>query len=155
MLSIKKFLQKNLPPYDHAIGYAQTLLFPLFLLVLRSFTAHIFLMSALEKIEDALKGDWYKVIFLYTTVHPVPLLSPAVAAILGTGSEIIFAVMLILGLGTRFASAGLVTVAIVATISIGYYPTHTFWFLLLGVTLFTGGGLYSIDAIIRKWVRDE
>lgn len=47
----------------------------------------------------------------------MPLLAPAVAALLGTAAELALPVLLLLGLGTRFAALALFAFNVVAVIS--------------------------------------
>ena len=77
---------------------------------------------------------------------------------LGTGAELIFPVLLVIGLATRFSAGALFIVNIVAVIS---YPglgeiglkDHIYWGILLLVTLLHGPGKISIDHFIRrKWM---
>jgi len=85
----------------------------------------------------------------------VPLLSPTLAAYLGTAAELILPVMLALGLGGRLAAAALFVFNIVAVIS---YPDlnevgvmqHQYWGVLLLMLLLYGPGKLSIDWIIRR-----
>ena len=74
---------------------------------------------------------------LFEYEYSVPFLSPAMAAYLGTGAELILPVLLLLGLGGRFAAIALFIFNIVAVIS---YPTlndagkvwHYLWGFVLG-----------------------
>ena len=103
--------------------------------------------------------DWETTIDLFKYEFHVPLLSPFVAAVLGTGAELVFPVLLVIGLTTRFSAGALFIFNIIAVIS---YPTlgeaglkdHTYWGILLMVTLLHGPGKISIDHFIRrKWMR--
>ena len=89
----------------------------------------------------------------------MPLLPPQAAAILGTGVELVFPVLLVIGLATRFSAATLFVFNIVAVIS---YPglsevglkDHIYWGILLLVTLLHGSGKISIDHFIRRqWMK--
>ena len=90
----------------------------------------------------------------------MPLLPPEIAALLGTGVELVFPVLLVLGLGTRFAAVVLFVFNIVAVIS---YPDlgevglqdHQTWGLLLLVTLLHGPGKLSLDHLIGRRLFDR
>jgi len=88
----------------------------------------------------------------------VPLLPPTAAAALGTFGELVFPVLLWIGLTTRLAAVGLQIVNIVAVISVLYLFTdglsdpafgdHYLWgLMMLGLT-FYGPGKLSADHIL-------
>jgi putative oxidoreductase len=80
----------------------------------------------------------------------VSLLPPEAAAVLGTGVELLFPLLLVLGLGSRLAAAVLFDFNIVAVIS---YPElspaglrdHITWGLGMLITLLHGPGALSLD----------
>lgn len=123
---------------------------PVFVLGVRLYVASVFLKSGLTKI-----ASMDSTIMLFTYEYQVPLLSPTLAAYLGTAAELVLPVMLVLGLGGRFAAAALFVFNIVAVIS---YPDlnevgvmqHQYWGVLLLVPLLYGPGKLSIDWIIRR-----
>ena len=87
---------------------------------------------------------------MFENEYRVPVLSPAVAALLGTAAELGLPVLLILGLGTRFAALALFAFNVVAVNS---YPDlsdaglkdHMLGGALLLVTFFHGPGKWSLD----------
>jgi putative oxidoreductase len=119
-------------------------------LVIRVFVASVFFKSGLTKI-----ANWATTVSLFENEYAVPLLPPEAAALLGTGVELAFPVLLVLGLGTRFAAFVLFVFNIVAVIS---YPDlgevglrdHQTWGLLLLVTLLHGPGALSLDHLIGR-----
>lgn len=122
-------------------------------LFVRIWVANVFWKSGVASLHD-----WETTVDLFTYEYKVPLLSPQVAAILGTGAELIFPVLLVVGLATRFSAASLFIFNIIAVIS---YPSlneiglkdHIYWGVLLSVTLLHGPGKISIDHFIRrKWM---
>lgn len=126
---------------------------PLIDLGIRLWVANVFWKSGLTKI-----ASWDSTVALFTYEYKVPLLSPEVAAVLGTGAELFFPVLLALGLGARCAAAALFLFNYVAVIS---YPElnevglkdHVYWGILLLVTLLHGPGKISLDHFIRqKWM---
>jgi putative oxidoreductase len=125
---------------------------PVIDLALRAWVAMAFFKSGLTKIES-----WDSTLFLFANEYHVPLLPPELAAYLGTAAELSLPVLLILGLGGRFAAAALFIFNIIAVIS---YPDlgevglrdHQVWGLMLLVTLLHGPGPLSIDHWLRRWV---
>jgi putative oxidoreductase len=125
-------------------------------LLARWYVAGVFFRSGLTKLRD-----WETTIALFTDEYHVPLLSPTVAAFLGTGAELILPALLLLGLGGRFAAAGLFVLNIVAVISVADLPEpalqgHVFWGSLLAALVLWGPGRWSLDAFLsprmRAWV---
>jgi putative oxidoreductase len=119
-------------------------------LLIRVLVASVFFKSGLTKI-----ASWSSTVSLFENEYAVPLLPPEVAALLGTGVEMFFPVLLALGLGSRFAAAVLFVFNIIAVIS---YPDlgevglkdHQMWGLLLLVTLLHGPGRLSLDHLIAR-----
>jgi len=122
----------------------------------RLHVANVFFKSGLTKIED-----WDKTLFLFEEHYRVPLLSPELAAALGTFGELVFPPLLALGLAARFSAASLFIINITAVVAywhvIGDNPaalmSHVFWGTLLLVTLLHGPGKLAVDHWI--WRRLE
>lgn len=89
--------------------------------------------------------------FLFKEVHPVPHLSPEVAAILGTSAQIVFPILLAIGLFARVGALGLLGVTAVITFGVHPHFTHVFWALILGSSLIFGPGKFSADYGLRSW----
>ncbi len=125
---------------------------PLADLAIRLWVANVFFKSGLTKIQSM-----DSTIMLFTYEYQVPVLSPVIAAWLGTFTELFFPVLLALGLGGRFAALVLFVFNIVAVIS---YPglndagveQHQVWGLMLLVTLLHGPGRLSVDCLLRRHV---
>jgi putative oxidoreductase len=123
---------------------------PLLALAIRLYVAKVFLMSGLTKIQN-----WDITLALFENEYHVPLLSPAVAALLGTVAELGLPILLILGLGTRFAALALFAFNIVAVIS---YPDlsdaglkdHVLWGALLLVLFVYGPGRIAVDRFFDR-----
>lgn len=118
------------------------------LLAARLYVANAFFSSGLTKLRD-----WDTTLALFADEYHVPLLPTELAAVLGTGGELVLPVLLALGLAGRFAAAGLFVVNLVAVISLAEIAPaalqqHQFWgSLLLGLLLW-GPGRWSADAVI-------
>ena len=115
------------------------------LLLLRIWIADVFFTSGLAKI-----NDWESTLALFQYEHPVPGLPVPLAAVMGTGVELICPVLLVLGLGTRFAAIPLLVM--VAVIELTYMPhkDHQAWALVLLVLLTVGAGKWSFDALLAR-----
>jgi putative oxidoreductase len=113
--------------------------------------ASIFFQSGWNKFENLWEGGWYKTVFLFRNIYKVPLLSPEVAAVIGTGAELVFPIFLALGIMSRIGAFGLLGVTAVITFGVHSHFTHEFWALLLGVSFIIGPGKFSFDAWLRSW----
>jgi len=114
--------------------------------IARLYLAKVFLLSGLTKLRD-----WDITLALFADEYHVPLLSPTLAAWLGTGAELLLPALLVLGLGGRGAALGLFVLNAVAVISLGSVAEaalqqHLFWGSLLLALLLWGPGRWSVDA---------
>ena len=121
---------------------------PLAALLARLYVAQVFFLSGLTKLRD-----WDTTLFLFTEEYKVPLLSPAVAAVLGTGGELVLPVLLALGLGGRFAALGLSVINVVAVISLSdiapaALQQHVLWGALLAGVAVYGPSTWSVDRLL-------
>ncbi|WP_395699879.1 DoxX family protein [Aquabacterium sp.] len=138
-------------PAARIIGWLEALQ-PLALLLARGYVAQVFFLSGLTKLRD-----WDITLALFMEEYHVPLLPPELAAALGTAGELALPVLLVLGLGTRFAALGLLCVNAVAAISLpditdAARQQHVFWGSLLVALLLWGPGRWSLDhAWVRRW----
>jgi putative oxidoreductase len=112
----------------------------------RIFVGMAFFRSGLTKIDD-----WGTTLALFSDEYHVPLLPPMVAAVAGTFAELFFPVLLVLGLGGRFAALSLFFVNIMAVISLSEIAPaalqqHQFWGSLLLALVLWGPGKWSFDA---------
>jgi len=128
---------------------------PLAALVARAYIAQVFFLSGLTKLRD-----WGTTVALFTDEYNVPLLPPEVAALMGTAGELVLPVLLVLGLGGRFAALGLSVVNVVAVISLSEIAPaalqqHITWGVLLAALAIYGGGKWSIDHLAGAWVRHQ
>ena len=129
-----------------ALGY----LTPVLDLAIRLYIANIFFQAGLTKL-----ASWSNTVLLFENEYAVPLLSPELAAFLGTGSELILPVFLALGLLARPAALARFAFNIVAVLS---YPDlspagisdHLHWGFLIAVTLFHGPGKLSVDHVVLR-----
>ena len=124
-------------------------------LAARWYVAAVFFRSGLTKLDD-----WETTLTLFMDEYHVPLLNPTVAAWLGTGAELVLPVLLVIGLGGRFAAAGLFILNAVALISLmdvapAAFQQHMFWGSLLAALLLWGPGQWSVDRFASPWLRSH
>lgn len=120
------------------------------LLLARLHVAQVFFLAGLTKLRD-----WDITLALFQDEYRVPLLPPELAAYLGTGGELLLPVLLALGLGGRFAAAGLTVLNIVAVLSLAEIAPaallgHQLWGAVLLAVLLCGAGRWSADAWITR-----
>ena len=124
-------------------------------LLARWFIAGVFFRSGLTKI-----ADWETTVALFTDEYHVPLLSPHIAAAMGTSAELALPALILFGLGGRFAAAGLFILNGVAVISVEDMPIpalqqHIFWGSVLAALLLWGPGRWSIDQLLWPRLRQR
>ena len=133
-------------PFTTGLEY----LSPLLNLGIRLWVANVFWKSGLTKIQS-----WETTVMLFTHEYQVPLLSPAVAAAAAIVVELVFPVLLVIGLAGRLSALALFVFNAVAVIS---YPElseaglkdHYYWGVLLLVPLLYGPGRLSLDHFIAR-----
>jgi putative oxidoreductase len=122
-------------------------------LLARCYVARVFLLSGWSK-----ASDWSSTVFLFMNEYHVPLLPPGVAAIMATIGELLFGVMLLLGLSTRLAALGLFAVNFMAVIS--YYSElstsppaindHIEWGIILATLMVSRTHDWSLDRVFHS-----
>ena len=116
---------------------------PLLDLAVRLWLAQIFFVSGVLK-----TTNWDVTVFLYTYEHPVPGLSPPVAAAVGTGIELVCPLLLAFGLATRLAAVPLLLTAAFLQLTYKELSDHLYWMALLGFLVLRGPGALSLDHFI-------
>lgn len=119
------------------------------LLLARLYVGWAFFAAGLTKLRD-----WDTTVLLFTEEYKIPVLtnlSPTLAAVLGTGGELILPVLLVVGLFGRFAALGLFVVNIVAVISLAEIAPaalqqHQFWGSLLAGLAIWGVGAWALES---------
>jgi putative oxidoreductase len=125
-----------------------------FALFTRIYVSWVFLKSGWLKL-----SAWEQTISLFQDEYRVPLLPPTLAATAGTAGELVFPILLILGLAGRLSALGLFAVNALAVISYAHVllqegfeaaiGQHYLWgFMLLMLTIY-GPGDYSLDRLLR------
>lgn len=118
------------------------------LVVARLFLAIPFLKSGLSRV-----NSWSAQSYLFEYEHPLPLVSPTVAAYLTTGLEVVLPVALALGVLARFAGLGLGVMAATIYFVIGgdFAVAHEQipWMIVALVVFVLGPGRISLDHCAR------
>ena len=133
---------------------------PVLDLGIRLFVASIFFKSGWQKFKNFLNDDWGTTVYLFEEVHIVPFIPPEIAAFMGTATEVILPVLLVVGLFSRLSALGL----LLTTVLIEFFVTdafgdslsnadHYLWMLLLAIPLIKGSGVLSLDALAVKFLR--
>lgn len=118
---------------------------PLALLIARLWIAHVFFASGLVKIHD-----FQNTIDLFRDEYKVPVIPPAIAAVMSTLFELGCPLLLTLGLATRAATLPLLAMTAVIQFTYDQNIEHAYWAMLLGVILTCGAGAWSADALIAR-----
>ena len=118
---------------------------PLLDLALRIWVAKVFFMSGLTKIQS-----WDTTMMLFQYEYNVPILSPTIAAYMGTAAELTLPILLLAGFFSRGTALALFVFNIVAAISYADISPaginqHIMWGVMLAVTFFHGAGKISVD----------
>lgn len=137
-------------------------LVPLLDLGIRLFMANIFLKSGWQKFQTYLNDDWASTVYLFQEIHAIPGIPADIAAVAGTGGELLFGALLIMGVFTRFAAAGLIVMTLVieffAVSSFGdslSNSDHSLWMMLLAVPFLYGPKALSVDYWLVKFLKSD
>ncbi|MEQ8800807.1 DoxX family protein [Haliea sp.] len=142
----------RLHKFNEIVAYPAEPLQNIALLVLRLYASWIFFPAGLQKTRD-----WGSTLFLFEEEYRGPLLSPELAAWLGTFGELVFPVLLTLGLLSRVSAAGLFVVNAVAVMSLEVIAPvamadHVLWGAALLVIIVWGHGKISLDYFMTRWL---
>jgi putative oxidoreductase len=123
---------------------------PLADLLLRLWLAGIFFASAAIKI-----ADWQKALYLSAYEYPVAWLDSVTAAYVGVSIELIGAVLLALGMATRFAALSMLILSSVIQFNYVVLDVNLFWALLFGWYVVRGADALSIDHVLSRGLSDS
>lgn len=131
----------------------------LFALGTRLYVSWVFLKSGWLKITS-----WDSTLALFEYEYRVPLLAPNVAAVLGTFGELVFPVLLIVGLFGRLSALGLFAVNALAVVSYAHVllqpgfeaavAQHYLWGFMLAMLVIYGPGDISLDRVLARRGRE-
>jgi putative oxidoreductase len=117
----------------------------------------VFFQSWLTKVDFETWSILPKTFFLFENIYKVPIIPSAAATYMATISELVFPVMLWLGLGTRIAAMALLgmTLVIQTFVYPEAYVTHGLWAIALLLLMRYGPGKLSLDWLIWGRNKDE
>ena len=124
----------------------------LVLLFVRIVAAYPFWASGRTKVEGvfSLRPE---VIDLFRYEYQLPVISPELAAPITATAEHALPILLVLGLGTRFAALGLAIMTMVIQLFVypdAWWTVHALWLGLLLVVISRGGGALALDRLIVR-----
>jgi putative oxidoreductase len=143
---------------EQAIGIIRSVAFPsLTQLVLRLALAVPFWKSGILKWDGFLHlNDTAITLFtdefkLHLPGGPYNFPAPAVMAFLSGCGEVGFPVLLVLGLGTRFAATGLLFMTLIVELTVpDGWPVHITWAAMALAIMAWGPGSLSLDYLVRR-----
>ncbi len=122
-------------------------------LLVRFYLLKVFFQSGMTKIQS-----WQSTLDLFAYEYSVPLLPPEIAAYAATAGELIFPVLILLGLMTRPAALGLFILNAVAAYAYSltdYYNMvgmmdHVLWGSMILVYILYGPSPLSLDNLLSR-----
>jgi putative oxidoreductase len=137
-----------LAAYAALLDLAQRIPLSVVQLAGRAAIFHVFWNSAQAKL-----ASWPVTLQLFALEYRVPLLPPDIAAVLATAAELAGAILIVLGLFTRFTALALL--GLVAVIQLFVFPgnwaEHLLWASLLLLFLARGAGTVSLDHLAARF----
>lgn len=129
---------------------ARRALAPLFDLAVRLALARVFFVSAIVKL-----ANWETALLLARDEYPVSWMDPVSAAYVGVGVELLGAILLALGLGTRAAALALFVLALVIQFNYRAFDEQLLWAALCAWYVLRGAGPLSLDRAIIKGIANS
>jgi putative oxidoreductase len=123
---------------------------PIVDLLIRLWLAGIFFTSAVIKL-----ADWQKALYLSAYEYPVSWLDPVTAAYLGISVEFLGAILLAIGLATRFAAFSMLVLSLVIQFNYVTLDANLFWAALFGWYIARGAGPLSVDQLLSHGLADS
>ena len=146
------------------IAVCQKIPYSLVALLARFSIAAVFWTSAQTKVQglviNLVEGEFHpgwprlsdSAVALFRDEYKLPLLPPELAAVLAATAEHSLALLILLGLATRFSALGLLGMTLVIQVLVypGAYATHGTWAALLLMLLMRGPGALSLDHLVAQ-----
>jgi putative oxidoreductase len=124
------------------------------LLLTRLALAGVFWRSGRSKVVE---GTWLTISdathFLFAEEYSKVPLPPEVAAVLATGAEHLFPVLLVLGLATRLSALALLGMTLTIQFFVypdAWWPVHSLWSAMCLILMARGSGLLGLDPFLVK-----
>ncbi|MEZ5788199.1 MAG: FAD-dependent oxidoreductase [Xanthobacteraceae bacterium] len=112
-------------------------------LLIRLWLAKVFFVSGVLH-----AANWDATLQLYAGAGAAPGFGAKVAAVLGTGIELVCPLLLVVGLATRAAAIPLLLLTIGWAVTGTTAIDHFYWIALLGILVVRGAGALSVDYLI-------
>jgi putative oxidoreductase len=120
-------------------------------LFVRVAAGHVFWASGRTKVDGwSLKPI---TIDLFRDEYALPIIPPEIAAYAATVAEHVLPILLLFGLASRFAAAGLAVMTLVIQFLVypdAWWPQHSLWLGLLLVIVASGPGRLSLDHLLAR-----
>jgi putative oxidoreductase len=106
---------------------------------------------AIDIVEGNFQLGWPQLsdtaVFLFREEYKLPLIPPELGAVMAATGEHVLPVLLLIGLGTRFAALGLLGMTAVIQVLVypGAWPVHGVWAAVLLWLMSQGPGAFSLD----------
>lgn len=145
MDAVKNFIVKKI---NWGVRLCEAVPYSLVALFGRLAIAPVFWRSGQTKVDGFQLKDTAVALFEYEYKLPFPEVMAHLAAL----GEHLFPVLLVLGLGTRFAAVALfaMTIVIQFVYPSGWWNFHALWFAILAFLIAKGGGAFSADYLIKQ-----
>ena len=119
-------------------------------LIFRVAIAEVFWSSGMSKI-----ASWQSTVALFRDEYMVPLLPPAIAAVVSATFELSCSSLIFVGLATRLATLPLLGMTFVIEVFVypEYWTMHLMWASILLFLLTKGPGALSIDYYAKRTLR--
>jgi putative oxidoreductase len=98
---------------------------------------------------------WETTLAVASQENPIPFIAPNSAAFLSTAIYLVCAALLTLGFMTRYASAPLLLLSLIAQLRHTPFDTQLFWIALTGWFAIYGAGPISVDNLLRRGLNDS
>lgn len=111
---------------------------------------------AIDIVDGTFELGWPRLsdsaVLLFKEEYQLPVISPELGASLAAVAEHLFPMMLLLGLGTRFAALALLVMTAVIQLFVypGAWPTHGTWAAVLLMLMAMGPGRISLDCWLAR-----
>ena len=121
-------------------------------LMFRVAIAAVFWSSGLTKI-----ASWDTTIALFRDEYMVPLVPPAIAAVMSATFELSCSALIVVGLATRLATLPLLGMTLVIEVFVypEYWTMHLMWASILLFLLTKGPGVFSLDHYVNHLLRKK
>ena len=121
-------------------------------LMFRVAIAAVFWSSGLTKI-----ASWDTTIALFRDEYMVPLVPPAIAAVMSATFELSCSALIVVGLATRLATLPLLGMTLIIEVFVypEYWTMHLMWASILLFLLTKGPGVFSLDHYVNHLLRKK